>query len=236
MRLFSAHFKPKHPAFSRQLAQVAHDLKLDVVLDVGANEGQFARELFWAGYAGRLVSFEPQPEVHARLKEAARGDSRWRVAPPIALGAEAGTLPLAVFNRSDMSSFLPATDLAGRAIPSLAQTARIEVPVATLDRLFEDYVKPGERVLLKLDTQGFEHEILEGAKAVLDRITAVFLELSANPLYAGQPRYLDLLNELEGRGFRLWHLSPGYFCKRTHRLLDFDALLVNERLVADLTR
>ena len=232
MRLFSPRFKPKHPTFSRQLAQVASDLKLDLALDVGANEGQFARELFWAGFGGRIVSFEPQPEVHALLLAAARGEGRWRVAPPLALGAAAGTLKLAVFNRSDMSSFLPATDLAGRAIPELAQTASIDVPVVRLDDVFDDYVKPGERVLLKLDTQGFEREILDGAKAVLPKIAAVLLELSASPLYAGQPRYLELLNMLEARGFRLWHISPGYFCKRTHRLLDFDALLVSERLAA----
>jgi FkbM family methyltransferase len=230
MRFFSPHFKPKHPTFSRQLVQVASDLKLDLVLDVGANEGQFARELFWAGYGGRIVSFEPQSEVHVLLSAAARGQDRWTVAPPLALGADAGTLKLAVFNRTDMSSFLPATELAGRAIPELTQTGSIDVPVARLDDLFDDHVRVGERVLLKLDTQGYEREILNGAEAVLPKIPAVLLELSASPLYAGQPGYLQLLNMLESQGFRLWHLSPGYFCKRTHRLLDFDALLVSERL------
>jgi FkbM family methyltransferase len=230
MRLFLPRFKPKHPTFSRQLSLVASDLKLDVVLDVGANEGQFARELFWAGYQGSVVSFEPQPFVHAQLERAASGNSRWRVAPPLALGAAEGTQTLAVFNRSDMSSFLPATDLAQRAIPELAETARLEVRVATLDSLFDDYVKPHGRALLKMDTQGYEREILDGAKTVLPRIAAILLELSASTLYAGQPRYLDLLNLLEAHGFRLWHLSPGYFCKRTHRLLDFDALLVNSAL------
>lgn len=228
MRLFSSRFKPKHPRFSRELVQTAAELKIDVVLDVGANEGQFARELFWAGFEGRLVSFEPQLQAHAKLVAAARSDRRWQVAPPLALGARSGSARLSVFNRTDMSSFLPATSLASRAIPDLQQTATIEAAVARLDDFFDEYVGKTERALLKVDTQGYEQEILKGAERCLNRLAAVLLELAANPLYVGQPRYLEVLNELESSGFRLWHLSPGYFCKRTHRLLDFDALLVNE--------
>ena len=90
---------------------------VSVVLDVGANEGQFARELRDWGYRGRIVSFEPIPAVAATLREQAAHDPAWEVRE-CALGREAGTATLHVSALSVFSSLrgvLPSAETFDRA-------------------------------------------------------------------------------------------------------------------------
>ena len=91
-----------------RLAQLLERQRISLVIDVGANEGQHGARLRHAGYAGRIVSFEPGAEAHRAVTARAGGDPRWEVAPRLALGAEPGRAQLKTGNRSDMNSLLAA--------------------------------------------------------------------------------------------------------------------------------
>lgn len=214
--------KAKHP--DAQLVLLLQRFEIDAVLDVGANEGQYAARLREWGWAGPIVSFEPLPEAHARLSRRAARDPGWIVAPRLALGARAGSATLHVSAESDMSSLLPQTRLLEEISPSSAVTARVEVPMARLDAL-ELLERPAwRRLFLKLDVQGFEPAVLEGAAGLLPRIQGIQLELALLPLYQGERDWRAMIDGLSAQGFAPHLFIPGYFSRRLARQVQMDGV------------
>ena len=194
------------------LAQLFARRRFDLVLDVGANLGQFGREVRRAGYPGPMVSFEPIPEVAARLKETVASDPKW-VVYQYALGRSDGSLPFNVTKSTDFSSFLKPDLECGKTFSEGSLIERvIEVPVRRLDGLlFECQTvvrSSGQSILLKMDTQGFDDAVLDGAAGCLDGVTGVITEVSVRPLYTGAQRYLEAIARLEHLGFELTGLFP----------------------------
>ncbi|TVQ29684.1 MAG: FkbM family methyltransferase [Geminicoccaceae bacterium] len=214
--------KPKD--LDRQLVLLLEGARVDRVIDVGANQGQYAARLRRAGYGGPILSFEPQPEAHAALVRAASDDKAWEVAAPLALGASTGTAHLAVSAEDDMSSLRDQTAVLRRLSPSSAVQARIEVAMARLDRRLAD--EPGARLLVKLDVQGSEDAVLDGMAGLWPRVVAVQLELALTPLYHGEWRYLETCTRLESLGYRLALVLPGYFDGKVKRQLQIDGVFV----------
>lgn len=200
----------------------------DLVLDVGANEGQYALELRRLGYAGGIVSFEPIQEVGARLRANLAGDPAWEYRA-MALGAEDGTARIRVGAETATSSLLaPSEYLVERA--NQARSVRDEeVRVARLESVFEAGWR-GRRLWLKIDTQGFEMNVLRGGEAVLGDVGMVQLELSLKPLYVGEPGFLEVAGWLAARGFDLVGLEPGFVEARTGRLLQSDVIFARRGL------
>jgi FkbM family methyltransferase len=216
--------KPREP-----LAQVVHTLGLfgiDAVIDVGANEGQYAASLRAHGWTGPVVSVEPIPEVHARLAARAAGDPAWTVLPAMALGAEdGGTAVLEVSAESDMSSLLPQGELLRRISPTSAVARRVAVPLRRLDRL--DLPLPAEadrRLFLKLDVQGAEFMVLEGASGLMPRVAGLQVEMALLPLYEGESLWQDTVARLADAGFALHLLITGYYERKLGRQLQVDGV------------
>lgn len=208
----------------RQVKRLLDHFGITLVLDVGANVGQYAGYLRDAGYRGRIVSFEPLADAHAALTRRAAGDAGWTVAPRMALGASMGEVELNVSNDRDMSSLLPMRAEILEASPTSHTVARETVRVATLDSVFADYARDADRVLLKIDTQGYERQVLEGAQRSLARLTGVQLELSLVPLYDGETTWLAMIDYLAERGFEPRLIIPGYFDRHLMRLLQVDGV------------
>lgn len=99
------------------------------------------------------------------------------------------------------------------------------VPVTTVRALAEDRAIDPATTLLKIDTQGFEGEVLSGAGDLVGRLAAIELEMSFVELYSGQLLFDDLLAQVEGAGYRLWQLEPG-ISGADGRLLQVDGLFV----------
>lgn len=211
---------------TRNLATLLAHQRIDLVLDVGANTGQYAERLRRAGYGGRIVSFEPQSSAHAALTLAAADDPEWIVAPRMAVGDGDQPLILNLSAESDMSSALPMTEEMADLLDSAAYTGTETVPQARLDVLLADFAGPGDRVLLKSDTQGYDRQVLDGAAGVLDRILAIQLELSIVPVYVGEPSYREMIDHVEALGFSPALFIPGYFNRRTARLIAMDGVFV----------
>lgn len=210
----------------RRVATLLEEREINLVLDVGANTGQYARTLRAAGYRHRIVSFEPLVEAHRELERAARDDPLWQVAGPTALGGIGGEATLNVNSSSDMSSLLPMRVSIARHLDSDRVIETRRVPVQRLEALWEKLVSEGERVFLKCDTQGSELAVLEGTGARIGEVTGLQLELSLVPIYQGEPSYLETLERVHALGFEPYLVIPGYFSRSMGRMLQFDAVLM----------
>ena len=202
----------------RSLAAAREELlaKVDVVLDVGANSGQYGEMLRELGFAGRLVSLEPVAEAYAELERRAAADGAWE-AVRVAASDVDGEITLNVTEDSRSSSVLPRNErFADKAGWSPKESRR--VAARRLDGLVAELLGPQERAYLKLDIQGYERHVLDGAGDALARFEALELELSVTPLYEGQPSLAEMLPLLEQRGFKPVSIEP--------ILLDDDGLLM----------
>jgi FkbM family methyltransferase len=208
-----------------QLALALRRFAIDVVFDVGANQGQFACGLRRAGYSGRIVSFEPLPDAHAILSSTAARDADWLVHPPTAIGDFDGEIAINVAGNSVSSSVLPMLDAHAQAARSSVYVAALKVPITRLDTVLQRYLGANDRAFMKIDTQGFEKQVLDGAVETLRHMRGVHCEMSIIELYEGQQLWKDMLSRLEGAGFCLWCLQEGFTDERDGRSLQFDAVL-----------
>jgi FkbM family methyltransferase len=231
VRRFGYDLTPRKKAkpLEAQLVAVLERFEIACVLDVGANAGQYGSVLRSWGYLGRIVSFEPLAEAHARLGRRAAGDPGWCVAPRMAIGAQDGEVTIEVSAESDMSSILPQTELLRRTSPSSRVIGRETVPIRSLDGLVQKYLAPDEAVFLKLDTQGFEAQVLAGARQLLQRLQGIQLEMSLVRCYEGERDFRELIDELAAAGFRPYLFFPGYFEHKLARQLQIDGVFMRER-------
>ena len=203
--------------------------EVDAVLDVGANAGQYGRRLRRHGWNGRIISFEPQADVHALLMRQATRDEEWVVAPPMALGASEGVAVMECSAESDMSSLLPQNETLQRISPSSRITGNIEVPLHRLDGLSQLRDSSFHRMLLKIDVQGAELDVLDGVGGLIERIVGIQVETALVPLYVGEVGFKTVLNRLESLGFDLHLVIPGYFERKLGRQLQVDVVSFRER-------
>lgn len=197
-----------------------------VVFDVGANIGQYGLSLRKCGFAGRIVSFEAIPSVHARLSAVAAADRDWIVAPCCALGRAPGEALINLANNSVSSSLLSMHDMHVKAAPDSRYVASETVRLERLDDIAGPLLPKHSRIFLKVDTQGYEEEVLAGADLVLKDVCAMQLELSVAPLYQGAPSLRRILELCEGLGFQLHGVIPGFYEERSGRLLQMDGLFL----------
>ncbi len=202
----------------------AHDL--DAVLDVGANVGQFAISVRRAGFVGRIISCEPLSGAFAELARRAVDDSGWDVVNA-AVGSEVGETEINVSANSYSSSILPMTDAHLSGAPDSAYVATERVALTTVPALVERFGLRPERTLLKIDTQGYEAEVLAGAGDLLGEFGALQLEVSFVELYEGQQLAEETAQLLRDHGYRLQSLETG-FSDPTGRLLQCDVLVVRD--------
>jgi FkbM family methyltransferase len=200
---------------------------VDLILDVGANVGQYATEVRECGYAGDLISIEPLSAAFTQLAAKSARDPRWQVLRSC-VGAEQGRLTLHVSGNSQSSSVLPMLDRHANAAPASRYVAEEVVDVQPLDVLVGEAVEAHQAPYLKVDTQGFEHEVLRGAPKILERVVGVELELSLVPLYEGQTLMADLVRQMTDAGFRLASLEKGFWDPITGESLQMDGIFLRD--------
>ena len=208
---------------------------INLVLDVGANKGQYARDLIRRGYRGRIVSFEPLPSAFDKLRLNRWAFSRWQV-EQFALGAESTTATFNISANSQSSSLQNILPSHVEAAPTAAYVDSCEVQVQRLDSIFDRYYRDGDRCYLKLDVQGHEHHVLEGASGCLDSILAVQCELSISPLYEGEQNWQVAIESMRQLGYRLMLLTPGFCNQETGEMMQTDGLFVREEAVNNMRR
>jgi FkbM family methyltransferase len=200
--------------------------QIDVVLDVGANVGQYALGAREAHFKKTIVSFEPLSEAHKRLVEKSKNDGNWIVHERCAVGSEIGETEINISENSDSSSLLPMLAAHSDAAPESRYVGKDLIRIITLDSIYHTYCRTNERVFLKIDAQGYEKQVLDGAKDCLKYIKGVQVELSVVPLYASQNTYEYFFQLFKDHGFALWSLLPVFTDPRTGRMLQFDAVFI----------
>ncbi|KAF0185753.1 MAG: FkbM family methyltransferase [Nitrospirae bacterium] len=216
-------FHPGTSPLARQMVAL-RAFGVDVVLDIGANDGQYAKELRTGGYAGHIVSFEPLTAAHCYLLQKSKSDPRWQVHPRCALGDRTGEIELNIAGNSVSSSILPMLATHSNAAPESAYLGHEPVSLITLDSVAPSYIEGAQAPFLKIDTQGYEWHVLDGALATLPRLRGLQMELSLVPLYEGQRLWRDCIDRLEAEGFVLWSLQPVFVDPVNGRTLQWDGL------------
>lgn len=222
-------------AISAHLRALFPILNISCVLDVGANVGQFRDMLREeVGYDGLIVSFEPTRKAAHLLQQRSGGDPRW-VVYDCALGAKDMVRRLNVMSADTLSSFLE-PDSSG-ATGLFAQHNVVdhaeEVSIRTLDSVLEELRAAGRLsggVFLKMDTQGFDLEVLKGAEKSLGGIAGVQTELACQRLYRDMPGYVDMLTALDARGFQMSGMFP-VNQDTLLRIIEMDCVMINNAAV-----
>lgn len=207
-----------------QLLKGLARFEIDLVLDVGANIGQFAMGLRDAGYHGTLVSFEPLSAAYLELVKAAQRDDSWIIHHRGAIGDHTGEVEINIAGNSVSSSVLPMTEAHLSVETKSAYIGIEKAPIFTIDSVSPKYLDKSCRPFLKIDTQGFEWQVLDGAQETLPHIQGILCELSLVPLYEGQHLWLDIISRLEREGFMLWSIQKGLTDLRDGRTLQLDAI------------
>jgi FkbM family methyltransferase len=198
-----------------------------VVVDVGANCGQYGAMLRAHGYRGTLLSYEPLPDAFRKLRERAAADGKWQ-AQQAAVGAANGVATLHVAQNLVSSSILPMTARHVAAAPASHTIQSIEVQTVTLAEILAPITQAS--TLVKIDTQGYESQVLDGAGAHLSHVSLLEVELSLVELYGGQPLFREIDARLVAAGFGLVSIETGFFDEGSGELLQIDAIYANGRL------
>ena len=182
---------------STTLRRFFSEHQVDIVIDAGANIGQFAQLIRKKGYRGRIWSFEPVPSVFADLKVVSRNSPNWELSQ-FALGETNGTLEINVPSNHSLSSFLKPSELMA-SYDGVEEMITETVQIRRLDEILRD--DGAKRIFLKADVQGFEKQVLEGAAGILDRVYAIYLELPIGHLYEGSWTFAEAIRYLDDLGF-----------------------------------
>jgi FkbM family methyltransferase len=205
------------------MKQLSHN-KIDLIFDIGANEGQFSELAFKMGYKGRIVSFEPLTSTYKILIQKSKKYPNWEVAERCAIGEENGEIIIHVSENTLSSSALDILEAHTDAAPESVYKGEEKVKVYKLDTIGKDFIKDSKNIFLKIDTQGFEEKILKGANEFLKNVKGLLVESSLVKLYEGQALFPHIYSMIIQKGFELWGMEPAFVSKQSGRILQIDAV------------
>jgi FkbM family methyltransferase len=201
-------------------------LNIDCVIDVGANRGQYGRWLRSLGFGGLIVSFEPNPTAFAKLQQHA--SENW-LCFPFALGSEEAELPFNIMADDVFSSFHAPSDAKEYAAEN-SPVSTVTVPIKRLDDMFAEVAATAARPFLKLDTQGFDLEVIKGAERTISRFQGIVSEVSIKRLYDGSPTFEESRATMDRLGFEpgnMFSVNP----YKTFSLIEMNAYFIRRDLV-----
>ncbi len=204
----------------RPFLELLLDWNIQFVIDVGANEGQFASDLRKIGYDGYIFSFEPVPKTFQRLKEKASFDPLWHTFN-FALGSKSETRDIQVTEDTQLVSIMEPVrkhKFIGNATIQIQRLA--------------DWIPPininWDKTCLKIDTQGYDMQVLEGSEPILQSLQAIISELAINKSYIGQPYAEEIIAFLRQRNFDLWTTRRGTWTPHGFQEIECDGLFKNK--------
>lgn len=198
---------------------------VDLIFDIGANTGQYAKNIIDSGYEGHIVSFEPLSTAHKKLKQAQKGLGKWHISEPMAIGKEEGELSINVTQNLVSSSFLSITEKHITGDPNSKIIRQEKVRVEPLEKAGKPFLNLGKRLFIKMDVQGFEQEVLQGAGSLIEKAVGFEMEASIVPLYAERIWLLpEVLEFMTGKGFELKSIGPAFTDALSGEMLQCNAI------------
>lgn len=215
----------------QQIYQAIKKINTDIILDIGANAGQFSLEIRKKGYNGKIVSFEPLTSARKKLIACSLKDKNWLVHEQAAIGDHNGFIDINISKNSVSSSLLPMLRSHSDAESNSVYIGSETTPIITLDSVADTYLNNSSNCFIKIDTQGSEAQVLDGAINILKVAKGILCELSLVPLYEGQYLWKEIIERLEKEGFILWSLQKAFTDKRNGRTLQMDAVFLRKKVI-----
>jgi FkbM family methyltransferase len=209
--------------------QIIKNHNINKVIDVGANLGQYSLELRKFGFCGNIISFEPLSKTYSQLQQKTSNDKKWQTYN-IAIGNEDGEAIINVANNTYSSSINNMLESHLIAAPTSRYVSKEIITIKKIDTIFNNICCSDDIVLLKIDTQGYEKQVLEGARKSLNKILLLQLEMSLIPLYENELIIADMIKFLEKIQFELISLENGFVNNETGQLLQVDGIFVNKQI------
>ena len=213
---------------------ILNNYELNKVLDVGANVGQFADSLFDYGYDGEVVSFEPTSQAYATVSAKAQKNKNWHVADKCAIGDSDGEIEI---NISDNTAFNSIKEIKEQYASYNSQSAisnKENVAIFRLDSLRGKYFNERDNLFLKIDTQGFEKEVLQGAEESLKIVKGVKIEVPLVSVYEGVEWHMvDFINFFDEKGFKCISTAEVSVDRRTGVVYEVDMIFLKENLLSE---
>ena len=218
-------------AFAEHLRTLFAAQSISTVIDVGANLGQYRDFLRQqVGFQGMIHSFEPIRSLADQMRARSSNDPRWQV-HSFALGREEGQASINVMASSTFSSLRTVSATAPSGFLASAQVARTEsIQVLTLDLACERYGINPEGAYLKLDTQGYDLEVISGAAYATQVLASLQIELAIQRIYDGIPTYREILAHLESLEFAISGVFP-ISRDSEFRAVELDCVFVRNRKI-----
>ena len=219
---------PPRETYGEHIRELVKTREIDLVLDVGAHYGEYGLFLRELGYAGRIISFEPVTANFDVITRCCAYDPEWQ-AYNLALGSEDADRPINVMSNSFLNSFLApdeASRLDGNTVEHIDKVA-----VRRLDGLFDQMVDGvgAHNIFLKMDTQGWDLEVLRGAKACISRIGAIQSEIPLKTIYKGMPSFIDVITACNQLGLDITGMFPVSRDTNNLAVVEFDCVMARRR-------
>lgn len=207
---------------------------IDLVIDAGANHGAFAQLCRQAGYTGEIWCFEPNRDCISALRAKSSDDKGLKVFP-MATGRGSATAQLNVAGSDgNMGSLLAQEEWLTTRFRSAWVRESYDVPVSRIDDVLDrEGVSDQVRILLKMDTQGYDLATFEGMGNRMTQVLAIKGEYAVQTIYKEAPEHWVMIDRLRAGGFEPFWFST---ISRTKdgRLIEYDAYFVRTDFSSNL--
>ena len=218
---------PKDQTNEGVLFQILFNKHIDLVLDVGANSGNWAIDLRNEGFNKKILSFEPVENEFNLLSKKCSNDTNWE-AIKLAIGENNYKSKINISCNSVSSSLSDILDTHLSAEPDSKIVFHQDVEVQSLDNLSHRWIDSSDSIFLKVDVQGLEKKVFNGANSILGKVKVIQVEMSFKKLYSDDLCFGEMKKFLESSGFSLYHIQNGFRCSKTEELLQVDAIFINK--------
>ena len=232
LSILNLYIQKKHPGVDSddQLVKILAHFKINYIIDVGANTGQFSETIFSTDFKGEIISFEPLSSAHKVLLKNSSNYLNWKVYKRCAIGNIDGNININISKNSVSSSILPVSKTHIKASNDSKYVGSETAEIFKLDTVFANNIEiENKNIFLKIDTQGYEWDVLLGADLVLNHTLVILCELSYANLYNGQKQWLEIVLKLKSLGFELWAIQYGLTEPHSGRSLQSDGIFYKKQ-------
>jgi FkbM family methyltransferase len=220
LRRFGYDVRYYHPFWET----VVTPLGITTVLDIGANNGEFSKEIFAHLPHAQVYAFEPLGDCYKTLQHTFAGNPNFH-SYNVALSNAAGESTIHRSSFHPSSSMRTMAALHKTLYPKTAGAMEEKVTTARLDDIAKDIQVDGN-LMIKIDVQGFEDTVIAGGTETFKRASLVLIETAFVELYEGQPLFGDIHDQLRTLGFSYRGAAAEHRNPKTGELLYQDSIFV----------